>query len=102
MLKKFKLDKVSNGIASCAAIFILILGCVVMLGWILRITALIQILPTLVPMQFNTALCFALIGSAALFKNRRVIMSALILVAAHHRNQRRRFSPCVYGRPRHH
>ncbi|MDN4503459.1 ATP-binding protein [Alteromonadaceae bacterium BrNp21-10] len=77
MLNKLQLDKVNNGITVGTAAFILVLGCVVMLGWFLRITALIQILPSLVPMQFNTALCFALLGAAALFNKRRNLSTTL-------------------------
>ncbi|XOV77796.1 MAG: response regulator [Aestuariibacter sp.] len=39
-----------------------LLGLMVMLGWFLDIRALIQVHPSYVPMQFNTALCFALIA----------------------------------------
>ncbi|GMR19795.1 MAG: hypothetical protein BMS9Abin36_0390 [Gammaproteobacteria bacterium] len=38
------------------------LGLVVMLGWIINSPALIQVLPTLTPMQFNTALGFVFSG----------------------------------------
>ncbi len=39
-----------------------LLGLTVMFGWHSKNVALVQILPTLVPMQYNTALCFLLAG----------------------------------------
>ncbi len=44
----------------------LILGSVVLLGWYLHEPALIQVNPAFVPMQYNTALGFALAGLALL------------------------------------
>ncbi|MCB1081560.1 MAG: HAMP domain-containing histidine kinase [Chlamydiia bacterium] len=44
------------------ALIVFCLGLVVELGWWLNIPALIQILPNLVPMQFNTALMFILLS----------------------------------------
>ncbi len=41
-----------------------VIGVVVILGWYLKSAALIQILPSLVPMQFNTALGFVFCGLA--------------------------------------
>lgn len=43
----------------CAA-----LGVVVLCGWHRHLTALVQVHPALVPMQYNTAICFVLAGSA--------------------------------------
>lgn len=40
-----------------------LLGILVMLGWIVRSPAIVQLLPTFAPMQFNTALGFALSGT---------------------------------------
>lgn len=45
---------------------VLLLGVSVMLGWILGIESLVQVAPTLAPMQFNNALCFVLLGIAGL------------------------------------
>lgn len=39
------------------------LGSAVLIGWYVHLTALIQIYPTLAPMQFNTALCILLSGA---------------------------------------
>ena len=44
----------------------LALGAVVLLGWYLHEPALIQVNPAFVPMQYNTALGFALSGLALL------------------------------------
>ena len=45
----------------------LLLGTVVLLGWHIRQAALIQVNPAFAPMQYNTALGFALAGLALLF-----------------------------------
>jgi hypothetical protein len=52
----------------------IVLGVVVMIGWLLHIPEIVQVFPGFVPMQFNTALCFALSGAsvlAALYYNNR-------------------------------
>jgi diguanylate cyclase (GGDEF)-like protein/PAS domain S-box-containing protein len=49
-----------------AGIVLLLLGCAVMLGWWLQLSAVVRILPDFAPMVFNTALCFGLAGSALL------------------------------------
>lgn len=51
------------------------LGLVVLVGWHSHRTALIQILPTFVPMQYNTALGFFLSGTGV----------AVIAAGTHHR-----------------
>jgi len=59
--------------------FALLLGSSVMAGWHLHIRTLVQIHPNLVPMFYNTALCFAALGAAALLRVRgRVVASAII------------------------
>lgn len=59
------------------------LGLVVMMGWWLRLPQVVQILPTFVPMQFNTALSFLLAGSglwaAILLRPRWVKLIAAVL-----------------------
>jgi diguanylate cyclase (GGDEF)-like protein len=40
-----------------------------MLGWMLKIPAFVQVQPSFVPMQFNTALCFSLSGLTILLRN---------------------------------
>ncbi len=45
---------------------VLLLGLVVMSGWLLQVQALVQVRAGLVAMVFNTALCFALAGTALL------------------------------------
>src|SRR5262245_44036713 len=44
-----------------------LIGLVVMLGWCFHNLALIQVVPTFAPMQFNTALCFSMYGVGLLF-----------------------------------
>ena len=41
-----------------------VLGLLVLIAWHLHLLALIQLRPTLAPMQYNTALCFILAGTA--------------------------------------
>ncbi|BAW97598.1 sensory transduction system regulatory protein [[Synechococcus] sp. NIES-970] len=48
------------------AILVSTLGLSVMLGWYWRLPSLIQLHPTFVPMQFNTALGFVLLGTGLL------------------------------------
>ena len=67
-----------------------LLGGSVAAGWILRVTALVQILPGLTPMVLNTAVCFVLSGVslmvAALRPDRlhavRVLSAGLLALAA--------------------
>lgn len=54
------LEKLALG---CGAILAL-LGLIVIIGWFTQNVTLIQIHPSFVPMQFNTALCFLLTGIA--------------------------------------
>jgi hypothetical protein len=54
--------QLSNFLGFCS----LALGAVVLLGWYLHEPALIQVNPAFVPMQYNTALGFALAGLALL------------------------------------
>ena len=45
----------------------LLLGFSVLIGWYAHVPALIQLRPTLAPMQHNTALCFVMAGAALAF-----------------------------------
>jgi len=69
--------------ALCGAVCVL-LACVVMLGWFTQQRAIIQILPGFAPMQFNTALCFALIGMGLMLSSveHRALAAALGCIAA--------------------
>ncbi|MBF0582896.1 MAG: response regulator [Magnetococcales bacterium] len=62
---------------------VLLLGAVVLAGWHAHIPAIIQLSPTLVPMQYNTALCFLLSGmgliSSSLGKQRLALGCGLIV-----------------------
>jgi len=71
----------------CAAVIVAVLGITALFGWHFHITALVQILPTLVPSQRMTAVGFVLMG-AALFAGTRghrvatVICTLVVLVQA--------------------
>ncbi|HYE05422.1 MAG TPA: histidine kinase dimerization/phospho-acceptor domain-containing protein, partial [Planctomycetota bacterium] len=64
--------------------FALLLGASVVAGWHLHIRALVQIHQDLVPMLYNTALCFAALGAATLLRlsGRAVAASVVALVVA--------------------
>ena len=55
-------------IVAFGGIVSVVVGLTVMLGWHLQNLTLIQVRPSLSPMQFNTALCFFLNGAGLLFK----------------------------------
>lgn len=63
------------------AVFVAILGTVVILGWHLHAPALIQILPHLAPMQYNTALCFILTAAALFTASHHYHLAARIFAA---------------------
>ena len=48
-------------------ILLLLIGATVIYGWFINSSQIVQILPNLTPMQFNTALCFLLSGVSVLF-----------------------------------
>ena len=50
-----------------AAGLISFLGVIVLIGWYTHTIALIQILPTFVPMQYNTAMGFMFCGLSVIF-----------------------------------
>ncbi|MCF6766950.1 GGDEF domain-containing protein [Thiotrichales bacterium 19S11-10] len=58
------------------------IGFIVMFGWLMHIPLLIQLNPTFVPMQFNTALCFFCTGLSILFtyKQTRYFSSLLAFI----------------------
>jgi len=62
MVKEVRLASLMRTIVLTTAFVSLLLGCVVLLGWYTRTVILIQIFPTFVPMQYNTALGFLLSG----------------------------------------
>jgi len=51
-------------IARAAAVFSVVVGALVLGGWLLHIDALTGVLPGFATMKFNTALCFVLSGAA--------------------------------------
>ncbi len=62
----FKTDILSTIGRLGGATICLILGVIVIIGWIAQIPGLIQIAPQFAPMQFTTALCFLLCGGVLL------------------------------------
>lgn len=63
-----------------AALAATVLGCVVLLGWLLRVPTLVTVIPGAVAMQPNTAIGFVLVGLAVL-ADRRVVLGAALLGA---------------------
>ena len=55
-----------------APLALIVGGLTVMAGWWLQIGLIVQPLPGEVAMQFNTALCFALLGAAAFMTQHRI------------------------------
>jgi len=51
-------------IPAVSAALTVAMGLLVMIGWHVRSTAFIQVFPELPAMQYNTALCFCLLGVA--------------------------------------
>ncbi|MDE1462751.1 sensor histidine kinase [Spartinivicinus poritis] len=69
---------VLNTIVFSAATLSLLLGIVVLIGWHTKTVMLIQLLPTLVPMQYNTALGFILCGIALYFVSKNSLLMGTI------------------------
>lgn len=57
---------------------LILLGVIVDLGWIFKVDEIIQIFPHWVPMQFNTALCFWLLGLSIVLATKRKIKTAFV------------------------
>jgi two-component system, sporulation sensor kinase E len=55
-----------NGTITIISLFTIIVGTIVILGWLFSIQVFQSIVPGFEPMRFNTALCFMLFGSALL------------------------------------
>ena len=68
-----------------AGVLTTLLGLVVIVGWQTNNVTLVQVLPTFVPMQYNTALGFVLCGLGLLFgifgKSRLALVAGAIAVA---------------------
>lgn len=89
--KSQQLSTLTASLQSCsriASVTVALIGCVVILGWILDISALKSVLPGLVTMKANTAICFILAGAAlrlwhwqptTLTKHRAVQACALVV-----------------------
>ncbi|MBI3651783.1 MAG: PAS domain-containing protein [Acidobacteria bacterium] len=64
--QRFLTDK-TNLLAFASGLFACLAGSLVIIGWHTKALFLIQILPTFVPMQYNTALGFLLCGAGLIF-----------------------------------
>ncbi|TLS75663.1 PAS domain S-box protein [Mariprofundus erugo] len=69
-------SRISQPLQLSAFIFIVVAGLLVMTGWSIHDPALIQINPSFVPMQFNTALSFLLVGIAGIALIRQQFIAA--------------------------
>jgi PAS domain S-box-containing protein len=62
-------EKAATGVADKITLAVMVtvalVGVGVIAGWHLHLHALIQVLPGAIPMQYNTALCFLLLGASA-------------------------------------
>jgi len=63
-----RLQKTLFGVSAAAGAATLLLGIVVLIGWYTGNRTLIQVMPTFVPMQYNTALGFVLCGLSLTFR----------------------------------
>ena len=74
----------SRSVAAMVGFLSAALGAVVIIGWHAHLTALIQLRPTLAPMQYNTAFCFLLAGAGliALAWRRALLTQVLGGIAA--------------------
>ena len=64
-------------------VFTSVLGLSVLIGWHTHNAGLIQVLPSLIPMQYNTAICFVLSGLGLItlsFSMKRLTMSLAVVV----------------------
>ncbi|TAL63052.1 MAG: hypothetical protein EPN84_05515, partial [Legionella sp.] len=81
-------DKIRHHtITNILGVFCLLLGLLVLIGWLNHWIFLIQIHPRFSPMQFNTALCFVLSGIALILLNNNLnkwsyIPIALVIIMA--------------------
>jgi PAS domain S-box-containing protein len=65
----------TKNLSQAASVFVIFVGCVVLMGWIFNITLLTSVLPGLVTMKVNTAIAFLLAGLSLLLLSRRRISS---------------------------
>lgn len=75
--------RILKHVALALALLVISAAITVMIGWVLKSTALIQIHPTFAPMQMNTALSFVMSGLAAcalLYNYNRIAMGCSLVV----------------------
>jgi PAS domain S-box-containing protein len=73
--------RVGSGLPVACGAATVLLGGVVIVGWVARSPTLVQVLPTLVPMQFNTALGLAGAGASLLLQAKGRPRAALLALA---------------------
>jgi PAS domain S-box-containing protein len=66
-------------LALSGSILVMLIGVVVIVGWMTHQTQLIQVLPVFVPMQFNTALGFLLLGLALFLSLLKLMKPGVVL-----------------------
>tara|TARA_B100000508_G_scaffold132661_1_gene121804 strand:- start:1437 stop:2900 length:1464 start_codon:yes stop_codon:yes gene_type:complete len=62
------------------ASIVFLMGLIVIIGWYLHSSAIVQIYPSFAPMQYNTAFCFLLLGLAILSIGQYPKVSAILVV----------------------
>lgn len=66
------------------AVIVALLGLTVLIGWYAKFPILIQVFPTFVPMQYNTALCFLFAGIGMLlwvkYPRVAIVLGAIVLL----------------------
>ena len=56
-----------------SSLFVILVGFIIDIAWLNQMDDILKIAPDLSPMQFNTGLCFILLGVAFLFEARYMI-----------------------------
>ncbi|MCA0403107.1 MAG: diguanylate cyclase [Proteobacteria bacterium] len=63
--------KNSKYIYKSLGVVLMAVGLIVIIGWLFKLIAIVQVISNAAPMQFNTALCFFLSGLSLLFYNEK-------------------------------
>ncbi|MDW3206481.1 MAG: ATP-binding protein [Alphaproteobacteria bacterium] len=81
ILDKFRSAGHARSLSILLSLVVASMAMVVMLGWLLRQPYLVQLSPNLVPMQFNTALCFVLSAVSLILLSFNNPLHAAVLAA---------------------